>query len=340
MLRSGVVLDRFSPTFLIHNIPIASAMKGQLHKSLAVIGCCLSIGLDLAAQSSRPLANPGESNVPSKAVLVGELLPPMAPAGALLSTDGVESMSARQGREEIETDRDSFTPATTTAGRGRLILESAYTFLDNRGVKETHSFPEVILRYGVTEHFELRLGWNYEVGGVGNDVSGSGFSEDELFDVPGLERESRVSYGAKVSITRPDGWVPRSALLLTGYTPTSGKPNDTHLAVTYVFGWELPERLRFDAALRYGTASEEEDRFNIWAPSAVLRVPVGEKWAVHAEYFGLYSAGKERDFTRHYFSPGVHYLVTEDLEIGVRVGWGLNDQASRFFANAGIGWRF
>src|SRR5262245_21325490 len=44
-------------------------------------------------------------------------------------------------RDEIETDRDSFTPAVTTAGRGRLIFESAYTFLDNRGVKETHSFP-------------------------------------------------------------------------------------------------------------------------------------------------------------------------------------------------------
>src|SRR4051812_13003374 len=37
----------------------------------------------------------------------------------------------REGRrdKEIETDRDSFTPATSTAGRGRLIVESAYSFL-------------------------------------------------------------------------------------------------------------------------------------------------------------------------------------------------------------------
>src|SRR5262249_37582391 len=33
---------------------------------------------------------------------------------------------------EIETDRDSFTPAVSTAGRGLVIVESAYTFLDNR----------------------------------------------------------------------------------------------------------------------------------------------------------------------------------------------------------------
>src|SRR5262245_49060578 len=44
----------------------------------------------------------------------------------------------RQNRFEdaIETDRDSFTPATTTAGRRRLIVESAYSFIDNRDVKE------------------------------------------------------------------------------------------------------------------------------------------------------------------------------------------------------------
>src|SRR5262245_60734814 len=72
---------------------------------------------------------------------------------------------------EIETDRDSFTPATTTAGRGRLIVESAYSFLDNRAVKETHSFPELVCRYGLTDRLELRLGWNYEVGGAGNDIS-------------------------------------------------------------------------------------------------------------------------------------------------------------------------
>src|SRR5262245_48839170 len=87
---------------------------------------------------------------------------------------------ARSEEEPIETDRDSFTPATTTAGRGRLIVESAYSFLDNRGVKETHSFPELILRYGLTERIELRLGWNYEVGGAGNDTTGTDVSESDL----------------------------------------------------------------------------------------------------------------------------------------------------------------
>lgn len=69
------------------------------------------------------------------------------------------------GDDELETDRDSFTPATSTVGAGRLILEVAYSFLDNRDACETHSFPEAVLRVGLLPELELRLNWGFEVGG-------------------------------------------------------------------------------------------------------------------------------------------------------------------------------
>jgi hypothetical protein len=247
-------------------------------------------------------------------------------------------------RDEIETDRDSFTPATTIAGRGRLIVESAYTFIDNRRVKETHSFPELILRYGLTERVELRLGWNYEVGGAGSEVTGAGSgAEEEFLAGRSVRREYTISYGMKVRVTDQRGWVPGSAVIVQGFTPTGGSAGTstaTQLIATYVAGWELPNRWKLDGAFRYGTASEEHDRFNTWAPSVVLKVPVGERWAAHAEYFGIFTTGKAENATRHFFSPGVHYLITPDLEVGVRVGWGLNDQSARFFSNAGFGYRF
>src|SRR5262249_2912814 len=126
-------------------------------------------------------------------LLVGRGLAQDAPAGTpewpRPEREEGREREERPERDEIETDRDSFTPATTTAGRGRLILESAYSFQDNRGVKETHSFPEFLLRYGLTERLELRVGGNYEVGGAGNDVSGSGSaSEDEFGRTKRLER--------------------------------------------------------------------------------------------------------------------------------------------------------
>jgi outer membrane receptor protein involved in Fe transport len=221
-----------------------------------------------------------------------------------------------------------------------LIVESAYSFVENRGIKETHSFPELIMRYGLTERVELRLGWNYEIGGAGNEVSGLDAGEDLVFGAPRVERESSISYGVKLGLTRQSRWVPRSAVIVQASTPTSGPDTATQLIATAVAGWELSNRWRFDAGLRYGLASESGDRFNLWAPSAVLRVPVGERLAAHAEYFSFFTTGKQRNTTRHYFSPGLHYLVTPDLEVGFRVGWGLNDQSARFFVNSGFGWRY
>lgn len=240
--------------------------------------------------------------------------------------------------DEIETDRDSFTPATTLAGCGRVIVEAAYTFIDNRTVPETHSFPELLVRYGASDWLELRLGWNYEVGGAGSPVSGnvpSDFGEGDA-----LEREHRVNYGLKAWISEQDAWLPESALIVMGFTPTGGEAKDTHVSATYVFGWTLPNRWVWDSALRYSTGSLDDDRFDVWAPSTVLKIPLGERWKAHVEYFGVFSDNREDETVQQFFSPGLHYLVTNDLEIGVRVGWGLNEEAPNFFSNAGLGWRY
>ncbi|MAT73240.1 MAG: peptidyl-tRNA hydrolase [Planctomycetaceae bacterium] len=261
---------------------------------------------------------------------------PVAAQGLL----GIEpfSLRAEGGEDEIETDRDSFTPATTTAGDGLWIVEAAYSFIDNRGVPETHSYPELLVRRGVDDWLELRLGWNYEVGGAGSPVSGnvpSDFGEEAE-----IERESRIFYGAKAVLTRQSGWQPESAVIVQGLPPTSGESNDTQLSTTYIFGWITEGGAVWDSAIRYSTSSAEEDDFNVWAPSTVLKVPFGERWKAHVEYFGIFSDGREEETTQHYFSPGAHYLVTPNFEVGVRVGWGLNDQSAKFFSNAGIGWRY
>jgi hypothetical protein len=240
--------------------------------------------------------------------------------------------------DSIETDRDAFTPSTQTVERSRLILESSYSFLDNRGSPETHSFPELLIRYGLMERIELRLGWNYEVGGVSSAVSGADVVEAQVGK--GLPSESNILYGLKLRLSKQDAWLPDSSLILQGQTPTSGESNTTKLNGAYVFGWELPNRWRLDSALRLETDSESTNHFEIWAPSAVLRVPIGERWQVHAEYFGLFSQGKQEEFTRHFFSTGGHVLLTPNWELGVRVGWGLNEQSSRFFSNVGFGFRF
>jgi hypothetical protein len=72
----------------------------------------------------------------------------------------------------------------------------------------------------------------------------------------------------------------------------------------------------------------------------VLRAALTERWHAHAEYFGIYTDGAENDTSRAFFSSGMHYLMTENVELGFRVGHGLTDDAPRMFSNIGVGLRF
>ncbi len=256
----------------------------------------------------------------------------------MLENEAENEEEEEEEEEELETDRDAFTPASSTAGTNVAILETSYSFIDNRDVADTHSFPEVLARYGICEWIELRVGWNFEVGGTGDIVSGNEGGEGAGGGE--IERESQMLYGFKAKITQQEGWLPRSALILQGYTPTSGEALETDFVVTYAFGWELANKWRLDSSMRYGTEHGPQDGFNQWAPSVVLRVPLNERWQAHVEYFGIFTEGSAHDVSRAFISPGAHYLLTENLELGVRVGWGITPDAPNFFSNVGIGWRF
>ena len=239
--------------------------------------------------------------------------------------------------EELETDRDSFTFATTTVSRGKILLEAAHSYIDNRAGVDAHSFPEFLGRVGVTDRLEARFGANYEVGG-GGDVTGADATGDS--ETPQSVEESKVIYGLKYALTKQEEWLPASAVILQGSTPTSGPENASTLIVGYAFGWKVFKEWKLDAAIRYANTKEEDNRFSEWAPSVVLKVPVGEKWNAHIEYFGIFSDGKTNETNGQYVSPGIHYLLTPNFEIGVRVGWGLNNDAANFFSNVGLGLMF
>jgi hypothetical protein len=242
--------------------------------------------------------------------------------------------------DPVETDRDAFTPSLKTAPMNRWIMESSYSFIDNRGAPDTNSFPELLFRYGINKYLELRLGWNYEVGGGGNVVSGSSGESSEGVDTSGLTREQKLLYGLKVQVSEQSGWRPDSIAIVQGYTPTGGDATATQLLLTYTFGWRLSNRWRWDSSLRFVTDSDNGNRFEVWAPSSVLRMPLGDRFQVHTEFFGLFSEDRASNFSRVFFSPGMHYLITPNLEVGLRVGWGLNNQTAPFFSNVGFGWRF
>jgi hypothetical protein len=247
-----------------------------------------------------------------------------------------EASEADEINDFIETDRNSFTFARVTPGAGRLIVESSYSYINISGEKVKNSFPELLMRYGIGDRLELRLGWNYESGR--ERVPGAG----AIAGFFGANAEQQLYYGIKTVVTKQSGWTPASAFLLQGHTPTGGPQSVSQLRTGYVLGWTLPNHWNFDAGFRFGTDKDEDGSYRLWAPSAVLKIPLTptERWFTHVEYFGVITQGKDSDSNMHFVDLGLHYLVTPDFEVGAIVAFGPHDGGLNLVTNVGMGIRF
>ncbi len=263
--------------------------------------------------------------------------PADAPGSIKASEESVAAESEADEIEEfVETDRNSFTFARMTAGADRLIIESSYSFVDLHGEKTKNSFPELLMRYGIGDRFELRLGWNYETGRERKPDAGN------IAGFFGANAEQQIFYGFKAALSRQAGWVPGSAILAQGHTPTGGPQTATQLRTGYVLGWQLPNRWDFDAAFRFGTDNDEGHPYVMWAPSVVLKIPLtrSERLFTHVEYFSIITSGKSEDSAMHFVDTALHYLITPNMEVGAIIAFGPTSHGLNIVTNAGIGFRF
>jgi hypothetical protein len=246
---------------------------------------------------------------------------------------------ARAERADLGTDRDAFTPCTHTVDKGEVLAELSYVYIDNLEGFPTNNYPESLFRIGATEFFEWRFGVNYGVGSQGNVVTSVEVGEGTLHG--GTLYETSILYGFKVNTSKQDGWRPESAAIVEWTTPVYGDVFGTSPSATYIAGWELPASWRFDTAIRYARAEGiHHEWFDRWTPSVVLRMPLTDRFEVHTEWFGNFTMGMEDDFNQSFFAPGSHYILGKNLELGLRVGWGLSAEAAPFFSDLGVAFRY
>lgn len=243
-------------------------------------------------------------------------------------------VSHRAAGFDLDADRDAFTPSAYCVGKDRSLAEGSYVYIDNSTGLPTNNYPEFLIRQGANEWWEWRFGVNYGVGAQGNIVTSVEAGEGNLDG--STVYESSILYGFKLATSHQDGWMPDSCFIMEAATPTFGNSFGTVPVATLVAGWEFLGEWRLDGALRYSYSEGIENWFSRWSPSVVLRIPLTERWETHAEWFGSYSQGLVDDTVQPFFSPGTHYEIARNVEIGLRVGWRLTRDAAPFFSDAGI----
>jgi hypothetical protein len=246
--------------------------------------------------------------------------------------------------ERIETERHDFTQSAITIGRRVVQLESGYSYFykdADEEIESSHTFPEMLLRVGLSEDIEFRVRWNH----VWQFIDGA----------PDRSGSEDIRYSLKFQITRQPcrGFLPTSALELRGTGPTGGEDFTTdqvEFSLDYIYQWNLSEGVTLGASTAFGTngfadfalVPEEptEDRFHAMSQSAVLGFEITESNTIYAEWYGIFSDGLEDEFVISVLNIGLDHYLTDNFVVDVRAGLGLSDDSDDFFAGIGGGYRF
>ncbi len=148
------------------------------------------------------------------------------------------------------TDRPDATESANTVPHKSLQVETGIyyvSFEENNHKFENIGYNTTLLRYGLLENFEIRLGWNFEenkttIAGQQANISTTGFSP--------------LLLGMKVAIAEEKGWLPNIGLLGHLYLPFTAakeyRPETTGVDFRFAFGHSLGEK----SSLSYNLGAE------------------------------------------------------------------------------------
>ena len=218
-------------------------MWGRLGKILRSVGAC-TLGVCLIAVSGVPAG--AQEDLPSFATRLLDW--------PKIELDDEREPESEQEREEfIETDRNSFTFAPLTPGDGRLIIESAYSYINIGQRRGQAQLPRdgVPLRDRRSARAAARLQLR--------DRPCLQVAEGDIAGNFGINAEQQILYGFKYAVTRRgpnSAFMPHSAFLAQLHTPVGSVEGHTQIRLGYAWGWILPNGWTFDQAVRFGTDRE------------------------------------------------------------------------------------
>jgi hypothetical protein len=256
---------------------------------------------------------------------------------------GLRPPQARNPYEErIETDRHDFTQSAKTVGQGVFQIETGYTYFyldEDDEIERAHATPELMLRYGLSEDIEFRFRWDY------------------AWEFPDAEEHRHgaedIRMAFKLGVSEFEGLRPESALEIRWTVPTGGAAWSTgqiEFGLDYIYDWQLTEHFTLYGSTGWNTTGladfayvgEHPDEDHFWevTQSVAVGAELTERVTMYAEFFGLYTHGRERELNRTFFNIGVDYYLTDDVLLDVRFGTGLTRDAEDFFSGVGGAVRF
>ena len=246
--------------------------------------------------------------------------------------------------EPLVTDRPDFTESPETIPPGHAQLELGYTFTHDREgdvrVRD-HTAPEILLRIGLHERIELRIGWDgyswFDTEFERETPAGRRVTGDDHG-----EGAHDLSIGFKAKLIEQNGFVPHLGIIGAITVPSGSAEltsGDVDPEVVLAWAYDISESFAIAGNFGVGAPTQDGDRFFQATGSLTAALSLTDRLGTYVEYFGVYPNANHSDCA-HSLNTGVTYLINNDVQIDWRIGVGLNEEADDFFTGVGLSWRF
>lgn len=220
--------------------------------------------------------------------------------------------------EALVTDRPDATESSSTVGKGALQIETGglyESFVENSVKSENYTYNTTLIRYGILDNLELRLGWDF-VEGI-TKINGN-----KLNNVAsGL---SPLLLGVKIDIAEEKDGVPEIAFIGHIFPIFSAsadfRPENTAVDFRFSLSHTLSEKssLGYNIGAEWGNDSPEA--------AAIYTISYGyslsDKFGFYLE---LYGDLPEDNSANHYWDAGLTYLASNDLQFDIYAGTSITE---------------
>lgn len=249
-------------------------------------------------------------------------------AGTLAAQNDNESDVASQ---PLITDRPDATESPTPIASGFIQIETGgfyERFEDNSIKTEITTYNTSLLRLGLLDNLELRIGWDF-VEGI------TSVNEHRLNDV--TSGFSPLLLGTKIAISEEKGWRPEIGVLGHIYLPftasTDYRPETTGVDFMFSFAHTLSEQ----SSLGYNLGARWEDD----SPEASYLYSLSYGHAItdtFGAYLEMYGDIPEDSKSNHLWNTGLTYLVSNNVQLDATVGSSIT-QGQDLLLSAGLSFR-
>ena len=236
----------------------------------------------------------------------------------------VHLFSSLTAQETIETDRPDQTETPSVTPAGFLQIETGFLYEKLPDGAKSASHPTVLWRYGLNDHFEVRMVTELNSEKFGGDLRTGlapivfGFKAKLIQKKEMMPAVSFVGHLAAGNLASPDmqteNWAPSFRFLIEH---------------------SLSEKLGLSYNLGAEWNGETPDATSIYTIAASYAF--APQLSMFAEFYGFLNKNSGAD---HRFDSGFTYLLNNNLMLDASAGVGLSEVSPNYFISTGVSYRF